>query len=294
MNCGGGGKISPTPPEPPSPPTIEEQIRKIAEETTVLIGGSSDSGSGVIVASKGNTYYVLTAKHVVGIEPGESEYPYQVQSKTYAKPLRVASAKDYKEKVKKFKDNVDLAIIEFEAEAGQKFQVAQMADSLYKGMSVYASGWTSCLPLDKKQKRFHFTVGKICKIEGNAENGYNVRYTNNIVKGLSGGPIFDSMGRVVAIQAALVDDKGKEFDRQACESIPKNPNNDFSDARGVSIKQNLSELKSKLPSETELNLQKSISRQADSKDDTSCRTLPTYCPPILPPGQRCQTKPVSE
>ena len=41
------------------------QVNRIASEITVLIDGINP-GSGAIVARNGNTYYVLTAKHVVG------------------------------------------------------------------------------------------------------------------------------------------------------------------------------------------------------------------------------------
>ena len=42
-----------------------EQVNKIAEQITVLIEGQNQ-GSGIIIAREGSTYYVLTAKHVVG------------------------------------------------------------------------------------------------------------------------------------------------------------------------------------------------------------------------------------
>ncbi len=48
------------------------QIQILARQFTVRIWGPGDPGSGVIIAQKGTTYYVLTAAHVVkDILPGE-------------------------------------------------------------------------------------------------------------------------------------------------------------------------------------------------------------------------------
>jgi serine protease Do len=41
------------------------QVNDIAREVTVLIRGEQGHGSGVIIQKSGNTYYVLTAEHVV-------------------------------------------------------------------------------------------------------------------------------------------------------------------------------------------------------------------------------------
>ena len=41
------------------------QVNDIAREVTVLIRGERGHGSGVIVHKSGNTYYVLTAEHVI-------------------------------------------------------------------------------------------------------------------------------------------------------------------------------------------------------------------------------------
>jgi hypothetical protein len=44
-----------------------EAVGKIAQQITVLIDGQNP-GTGVIIAKKDNTYYVLTAGHVVATE----------------------------------------------------------------------------------------------------------------------------------------------------------------------------------------------------------------------------------
>ena len=55
-------------PQVAAPQTVDEQaIASMAKDVTVVINGQNP-GSGVIVSKQGNTYYVLTAKHVVATQ----------------------------------------------------------------------------------------------------------------------------------------------------------------------------------------------------------------------------------
>jgi hypothetical protein len=151
--------------------------------------------------------------------------------------------------------NVDLALIEFTAEKGQTYSLAPLTESLSVGKPVYAFGWKSCSP---DSKNFQFTKGAICKVKASLGYGRDMRYTNNIIKGVSGGPIFDSQGRVLAIQSALADERGK----QICESMPIEPDDNFSDGIGVSISEHIMPLKLILQNKSSIEL----------KNDTSLET----------------------
>ncbi|MEW6491202.1 MAG: hypothetical protein AB1589_01440, partial [Cyanobacteriota bacterium] len=77
----------------------EQAIAAMAKEVTVVINGQNP-GSGVLIAKEGNTYYVLTAKHVVAT-PDEYEI---VTSDRQQHILNYS-------KVRKF-PNVDLAVVQ--------------------------------------------------------------------------------------------------------------------------------------------------------------------------------------
>jgi hypothetical protein len=285
--------VKPTPPIlPPNPNVnkIPENIEELGRETTVFITGRGEPGSGVIVHKNPgtNTYYVLTARHVVGIPPEPGEVDYVIKTPDDREHI-AATSDNYQQKVTKL-DNADLAIIEFTAEENQKYQVAPLTDTLSSSIPVYAFGWTSCYNDDSSlRKQFQKTKGEICEIKEDKEdkeNRWTVRYTNNIVVGVSGGPVFDGLGRVVAIQAAFGNKIGKE--KIGCDIMPIKPDNEYADALGVSIQENIQSLNYKLSSD-----QKSIQLQFDSDPSpksvatVECRKFTKSCPPILEPGQKC-------
>ncbi len=43
-------------------------LRQIAQEITVLVSHNQGNGSGVVIARRGKSYYVLTAAHVVKLD----------------------------------------------------------------------------------------------------------------------------------------------------------------------------------------------------------------------------------
>ncbi|MBX9259183.1 trypsin-like peptidase domain-containing protein [Desmonostoc muscorum CCALA 125] len=283
---------NPTPIIPSPTPTtsglIPEEIRKLAEETTVFITGRGKPGSGVIIDREDNTntYYVLTAAHVVGSKPTPFDPPYKLQTKDNQERI-VADDKTYDENVQKFRESTDLAIIKFTAEPGQEYQFAPLAKSILIGMPVYGFGWTSCS--GGNQRQFQKTEGEICKINPDANNGWNVSYTNNIIEGMSGGPVFDSSGYVVAIQAGQ-DGNGAISD-DSCKPLPLQPDPKFNYGLGVPIRENFEMLRAKLGQKLEIKLQPAISPQQEPIVNIKCREkLPqTECPPILAPGESCNS-----
>ncbi|WP_293334164.1 serine protease [Microcoleus sp. CAWBG58] len=269
-----------------SPPDREQEIKELAEETTVFISGSGSSpGSGVIFAKSGDTYYVLTAAHVVGTLLGESEDPYELETQTDDKKHRIAGAHDYNDRIKTIDKKIDLAVVEFKAEPGQSYRTAPLANSIDPDLEVYAFGLNLCQASGKPAKIPQFTRGKICELRSDPKDGYDVRYTNNIFQGVSGGPIFNSQGQVVAIQAELAYEIGKKYDPNTCETIPKDPNENYSDGWGVPVVTNFDKIREKLPPNTEINLQKSP-KKGTIISKNNCPSKPKHCPPILPSGQR--------
>lgn len=161
-------------------------VYKIANQTTVLIEGKN-SGSGVIFSKSGNNYFVLTANHVVATKES-----YMIVAPDGRKRFNI----DYS-RVKRFK-NLDLAILEFTSK--DTYPLAQLGKSedVNQGDIVFVSGWPAVV--DAITKASHLvTEGRISGFQKGDADGYELLYTNSTAPGMSGGPVFDSSGRMVGI-----------------------------------------------------------------------------------------------
>ncbi|HEY9850247.1 MAG TPA: trypsin-like peptidase domain-containing protein [Leptolyngbyaceae cyanobacterium] len=169
------------------PQTLDEQaIASLAREATVFINGQNP-GSGVIISRKGNTYYVLTAQHVVN-SPDE----YEIVTSDGTK-----HSLDYST-VKKL-PGVDLALVQFTSDKHRRIAPLGDSDVANEGKTVYISGW----PHPGRaiaQRIFQLTSGKISgrPLEP-LDKGYGLVYTNTTRVGMSGGPVWDAQGRVIGI-----------------------------------------------------------------------------------------------
>lgn len=161
------------------------EVNQIAKESTILVKGQNP-GSGVLVGKKDNTYYALTAEHVVAtpdeydiVAPDGTEYALNYQS------------------VQKL-PNVDLALVSFTSQ--KSYQLAKLgnSDQLTEGDKVFIAGWPSsgvALP-----HIYQFTSGEISGLPPQAiGKGYKMVYTNVTRAGMSGGPVFNDDGKVVGI-----------------------------------------------------------------------------------------------
>jgi len=171
------------------------EIEQKSAQFTVLINGINP-GSGVIISQRGNTYYVLTAKHVVATE---DEY-------TVVAPDGGQYLIDYHKVVKL--PELDLAIVEFESD--RHYQLATFANYNYDAdyRHIFISGWpASTLPVAQRRRLFNagLLISKEYKLAlaSNAiSQGYQLFYTNITGVGLSGAPLLDTRGRVIGIHRA--------------------------------------------------------------------------------------------
>jgi serine protease Do len=180
------------------------QVNDIAREVTVLIRGERSHGSGVIIQKSGNTYYVLTAEHVV-------------RKKDDFKIVTVdkqAYAIDYSQ-VQKI-SGVDLAVVKFTSD--KNYQVAKMSTAkTSEGQDVYVSGWPKNGAVGEAaggELIRQFTSGSISSFLPKSLNGYSMVYTNVTRSGMSGCPVLDTAGRLVGIHGM----GDKEDARQLMES----------------------------------------------------------------------------
>lgn len=160
------------------------EINEIAREVTVLIYGDNGHGSGVIIAKNGNTYSVLTNYHVV---INHSDYKI-VTADQQAHPTSPDS-------IQALPNGVDLAIVEFTSEKEYPIATLSTAQS-QEGQDVFVSGWPIA---SLGQLTRQFSGGGISAILPQPVRGYQIAYTNITRPGMSGGPVFDTAGRVVAI-----------------------------------------------------------------------------------------------
>lgn len=185
-----------------------EQIEKIAENITVLIPSEEEgangkiisNGSGSIIAKKGRVYTVLTASHVICKDARDA-------CKFYHDQLKIITwdGKQYPldyNTIKKL-PGVDLALVQFQSD--QNYQLATLADyQVADEQFIFASGWPDPKFIGKRKRLFN--VGKVLPKDiapllkiFPPELGYEMVYTSVTYGGMSGGPVLDINGRVIAV-----------------------------------------------------------------------------------------------
>ena len=274
---------------------LQSRIRKIAEKSTVFISiGGQVVGSGVLIGQNNNTLYVLTASHVIGIKPGRAEDPYKIT--THDGEQFKIGYENYEQTVKLMPNSTDLAILvlNLKIQLSNQGRVAKLASFVAPNMPIYIFGYLPCSPLVKglKSQQNQLSKGNILKVESSPKfdsetqlRGYDIYYNNNTVQGMSGSPVFDTDGRVVAIHAKA--EKSKLYDSENCESLPSEPRPDFGDNWGISIK-TFANLKSDLPSSLRSKL---VINSSPSSSDTETQPFVPVpspsCPPFIGEGYEC-------
>lgn len=223
----------------PSLALTEEEINNMSSQTTVLIAETLKKGdleeirdwylypgSGVIISHYGKNYYALTNAHVVrepipgrvwGVRTADGEV-HQL-TETADSIIRFGAFTDDDQPIPGF----DLAIVKFTSD--RNYPVAVMGDSskLHINDRVFISGWPNPDDFKNKRRERKFTPGQIAKIANDPDTkdgGYNVMYSNWTKAGMSGGPVFNSMGEVVATHG-----RGRGNSKYYCVDPKLNANN---------------------------------------------------------------------
>jgi tetratricopeptide (TPR) repeat protein len=162
------------------------QINRVAQAITVKIETNGSLGSGVLIRKQGELYTVLTAAHVV---------------KTGSYTITTPDNKKHpvSGSVQFFGNEVDLALIKFRS--SNSYSLAKIADSqqIEGGMDLYVGGFPAPTPVITKSV-FMFRTGKVVANSQDVfSGGYALVYDTNTLPGMSGGPVLNSDGELVAI-----------------------------------------------------------------------------------------------
>ncbi len=184
----------------------KSQIAQSAIPVTVQINSISGGGSGVIINQKaapgGTIYTVLTANHVVQ----NAGVKYQVKTHT-GDTYEVMSVDHY---LKNKSKDPDLAVITFKTT--DVYPTANLGDSNQAGFgySIAIFGYPYLDDNQQAEQRpFVYSSGELNNPKGQRPNGYDWLYNAVTQKGMSGGPVFDENGAVVAIHGRGEQVQGK-------------------------------------------------------------------------------------
>ncbi|MEG4985048.1 tetratricopeptide repeat-containing serine protease family protein [Microcoleus sp. BR0-C5] len=167
-----------------------QEVASIAGPLTVQINSSLGDGSGVIIAKTGKTYTVLTVNHVV--EKADVKYT-----------VRTSKGKNYPAtavtRLQTAETDPDLAVVKFESP--EEYPVATIADSdlAVIGTQIFVYGYPATGGLFGAEREPELSPGLVTSRPRNRPEGYTLRYQAVTWSGMSGGPVFDSDGRVIGL-----------------------------------------------------------------------------------------------
>jgi len=182
-----------------------------AKGDRLLIPGSK-TGSGVIIGRErnltgdnySNTYYVLTALHVVAKKGGFHAIAMPDGAVYYveANPMsdRIIPLGKFVGELGQTIEGLDLAILKFVSD--RDYAVAPIATTPPNpGEPIFINGWPNPLNLGNIQRDRLFNSGNLRQIVNppQADGGYSFLYTNETESGMSGGPIFNGDGELIGI-----------------------------------------------------------------------------------------------
>ena len=183
---------------------LSQEINSIAADISIKVLGEDFLGSGFIVKQQDQNYVVITNQHV--LRAGEPPYSIQTpDGQTYrAEIVADLIPSDYE---------YDLAVLKFKADV--TYPTAKIGSSYFLevGEPIFAAGFPSAQsnietstpaifkqPRTSSSPRLALKQGRVAIILNQAlEEGYQIGYTNDVKKGMSGGPLLNSRGEVVGV-----------------------------------------------------------------------------------------------
>ncbi|WP_309741904.1 tetratricopeptide repeat-containing serine protease family protein, partial [Chamaesiphon sp. OTE_20_metabat_361] len=168
------------------------EIANTARAITVLITEPEPDkfGSGVLLQRQGDIYTVITSAHVF-----KNKTSYKIKTSDDRQYEIINSS------IRSAPGNIDLAIVKFRSTV--KYPTAKLGNStiLKSGMAIYVAGFPDTGKSKSVTKpEFVFSTGKVSANSSRKfEQGYSLVYSNETQPGMSGGPVLNSAGELVAI-----------------------------------------------------------------------------------------------
>lgn len=174
---------------------VPASMSEMAAQVTVRIFANRSVGSGVIVNRSGQGYTIVTNAHVVGDHSGSFM-------------ILTADGQMHGGRLVSSSRHLDVAVLQFNS--SRSYQVAEIGDShrVAVGETVLAAGFPNWLTSpgrmqdtrDWGNRPFQLTQGQVGMVPNRSlVEGYQLGYTNDIRSGMSGGPVFNRRGELIAI-----------------------------------------------------------------------------------------------
>jgi S1-C subfamily serine protease len=164
------------------------EVERIAKAITVEINSSKGSGSGVLLQRQGDVYTVLTAAHVV---EGNSAFIVI----TTADGLVHESPTD---SIRLAANKIDMAVVKFRSKNNYTLAAINASNSLKALTPVHTAGFPG--------KPLKISKGKIIGVANQGDSrGRSLIYSNLVKLGMSGGPVLNETGKLVAINCRADD-----------------------------------------------------------------------------------------
>ena len=169
-----------------SQPKSSQEIAETVKKSLVLISYQNESGhgTGFIVPGKTGVCTVLTARHVVG---------WRLLN------LQTNDQKLHKTDSIQASPNLDLAVVTFKP-AGENCPYPSLnlgdSDSVKQTDQIYISGFPDRVGSRKLVQQF--VRGSVSGLDV-LDQGYGISYDASTFGGMSGGPVLDTSGKVVAV-----------------------------------------------------------------------------------------------
>jgi tetratricopeptide (TPR) repeat protein/S1-C subfamily serine protease len=244
---------------------LNDKSRKI----TVRIEYGDGNGSGVIVAKEGNSYYVLTAKHVVQDEQGSAPKYVPTHQKFSDGKIITYDQDSHPVTSTVVAEIQDLAIVKFTSNT--QYPVAQIGDYRpKKDATVFAGGFPGRDKINSPLWQWQLNPGLMFGQEDGkystqdkitfGSDGYNLLYTSISYGGMSGGPVFDTEGKVIGIHGRAEGDGDKILGNSAGISIQSF----LGIAKQLNVNPQLLSSTKKIARELDVNESKSVLAVRDS------------------------------
>jgi tetratricopeptide (TPR) repeat protein/S1-C subfamily serine protease len=171
------------------PQLSEQNLEEIAKSITVKVMAGKSGGSGTIINKNGDVYTVLTNQHIVKIGT-----PYRIQTPDgnfYDAQLdKNVNSKDKDLALLLFRSSANYQVAEFP----ENLEENEFFKALKEGDKLVAAGFPS------EQNGLKIARGKIVLLPDKSfQGGYRLGYDNAIQKGMSGGPVLNNRGELIAI-----------------------------------------------------------------------------------------------